>query len=155
MECCGALRFEVIEKSLGFEFVEEFSSPVWTELGRHRPPGKAKPKAQRVFEYVNEGSVIATAAERRQIDIIPERHVVIAAPHGSPRLIDGYKLGLEARGYRICVCTIGLFRLRRHLQRKTRECVAVRRPASGPGAGARREAQPGARLPSSVASLPD
>ena len=39
-DCCGALRFEVIEKSLGFELVEEFSSPLWSELGRRRPPRK-------------------------------------------------------------------------------------------------------------------
>ena len=69
-DCCGALRFEVIEKSLGFAFVEEFSSPLWTELGRYRPPRKGKPKAQRIFEYVNEDSIVGTAAERRQIDII-------------------------------------------------------------------------------------
>ena len=31
------------EKSLGFEFVEEFSSPVWTELGCYRPASEAKP----------------------------------------------------------------------------------------------------------------
>ena len=55
---------------MGLEFVEEFSSPFWTELGRYRPPRKAKSKAQRVFEYVNEDSIVGTAAARRQIDII-------------------------------------------------------------------------------------
>jgi len=43
-DCCGALGFEVIEKSLGFEFVEEFSSPLWTELGRIDPPARASLK---------------------------------------------------------------------------------------------------------------
>jgi hypothetical protein len=36
------LRFEVIEKFIGFEFVKEFSSPLWSELGRRRPPRKLK-----------------------------------------------------------------------------------------------------------------
>jgi hypothetical protein len=75
--------------------------PFWTELDRHRPPRKAKPKAQRIFEYVNEGSIVTTVAERRQINIIPERYVVVATPPGSPILINGYELSLEVRRYRI------------------------------------------------------
>ena len=39
----------MIERSLGLEFVKEFSAQFWTESRSHRTPDRTKPEAQRAF----------------------------------------------------------------------------------------------------------
>src|SRR5215469_2261727 len=97
----------MIKRSFGLESVEEFSAQFWAEPGGHRTPCKTKPEAQRAFEYINEKSVVRAASERGELNVVPERDVIAAAPQCLPVIIDGGELGLEACRHRIRVCNIG------------------------------------------------
>src|SRR5215468_2668608 len=94
----------MIKRSFGLESVEEFSAQFWAEPDGHRTPCKTKPEAQWAFEHVNEKGVVRAASERGELNVVPERDVIAAAPQCLPVIIDGGELGLEACRHRIRVC---------------------------------------------------